>query len=308
VTIRPQYSLADCPRPDLIVVPGGATLRSRDVIAWIKRNAADAEVVLSVCTGAFALAEAGLLDGVGATTHWSALEALQRQSPRTTVRRDLRFVDSGKVVTSAGVSAGIDGALHVVARLLGTEAARQTAKYMEYRWEPEASDLADATAAKPLDRQALERWYLGEWARAAELYQQYVAEHSDDGVAHYRLGTCLAEARRPGAVANLKRAIELGQSHGAAWSNLGLAQLIDQKPREAVESYEKALALGWTRGRTYYNLGCAYALTGRKDKAIDALTRAVDAQFVGRDYLEHDSDLDSLRADPKFQALLQRAN
>jgi putative intracellular protease/amidase len=308
VTVRPQYSIADCPRPDLIVVPGGAPLRSRAVIDWIKRRAPDSELVMSVCTGAFALAEAGLLDGVGATTHWSALDDLQRRSPGTKVQRNVRFVDSGKVVTSAGVSAGIDGALHVVTRLLGTEAARQTARYMEYRWEPEPSDLATASAAKPLERQALERWYLGEWASCAGLYQRYVAEHPDDGIAHYRLGTCLSEARRPGAVAHLKRAIELGQTHGAAWSNLGLAQLVDEKPQEAIQSYEKALALGWRRGRTYYNLGCAYALTSQKAKAIDALARAVDAHFVGRAYLETDSDLVSLRGDPEFQALLQRAN
>jgi transcriptional regulator GlxA family with amidase domain len=139
LTIKPQYTLANCPRPDIIVLPGGNTripLGDDRVIAWIQKASPDASVVLSVCTGAFLLAKAGLLDGKEATTHWGSIEALKKAAPKTKVHANRRVVDNGKVVTCAGVSAGIDGALHVVERTLGKRAAQNTARYMEYRWEP----------------------------------------------------------------------------------------------------------------------------------------------------------------------------
>ena len=138
--VTPEFTLADCPKPDIIVLPGGATgvpLRDPKVIDWIKATSADAEIVLSVCTGAFLLARAGLLDGKEATTHWGSIDRLRKAAPKATVYADRRVVDNGKIVTAAGVSAGIDASLHVVARLLGEPAARDTARYMEYRWEPE---------------------------------------------------------------------------------------------------------------------------------------------------------------------------
>jgi tetratricopeptide (TPR) repeat protein len=90
-----------------------------------------------VCNGAYLLADAGLLDGLEATTHHGALEELAAAHPKTRVTTNRRFVDCGKVLTCAGVSAGIDGALHVVERLHGDAAARATARYMEYDWRPE---------------------------------------------------------------------------------------------------------------------------------------------------------------------------
>ena len=140
LTVTPEYAIDDCPKPDVVVLPGGMTnvpLRDPKVIAWIKTASADAEVTMSVCTGAFLLAKAGLLDGKEATTHWGSVERLKSAAPGITVRADKRVVDNGKVVTTAGVSAGIDGSLHVVRRLLGEPAARETARYMEYKWEPE---------------------------------------------------------------------------------------------------------------------------------------------------------------------------
>ena len=113
-------------------------LANSKVIEWIKKSSERAEVMMSVCTGAFLLVESGLLDGKEATTHWSAIESLKQQAPKTTVRENRRFVDNGKVVTAAGVSAGIDAALHVVDRLLGRDVAQKTARYMEYKWEPES--------------------------------------------------------------------------------------------------------------------------------------------------------------------------
>lgn len=140
VTITPRYTIADAPRPDILVIPGGAAgrvLQDPAAMAWVRSAAGDAEVILSVCNGALVLAKAGLLEGREATTHHGSLEELKRISPTTKVRSDRRFVDTGRIVTSAGVSAGIDGAMHVVERLLGREAARATARYMEYDWKEE---------------------------------------------------------------------------------------------------------------------------------------------------------------------------
>lgn len=138
LTVKPRYTIANCPKPDIIVLPGGNTrvpLRDEKVIAWIQKSSTDAEIVLSVCTGAFLLAKTGLLDDKEATTHWSAIDALKREAPKTKVHADRRYVDNGKVVTCAGVSAGIDGSLYVVERLHGKQTAQDTARYMEYRWE-----------------------------------------------------------------------------------------------------------------------------------------------------------------------------
>lgn len=141
LAVTPRYSFADCPKPDILVIPGGSTgipLADPATVDWIATTARDAEVVTSVCTGSLLLAKAGLLDGLEATTHWGSIDRLRAAAPKATIRPDRRFVDNGQVVTSAGVSAGIDAALHVVDRLLGREVAARTARYLEYRWEPEA--------------------------------------------------------------------------------------------------------------------------------------------------------------------------
>jgi transcriptional regulator GlxA family with amidase domain len=146
VKIVPEYSIQDCPKPDLLVIPGGNTLAAQanpDVIAWVKRVSDENELTMSVCTGAFILAKAGLLDGREATTHWFHVTRLGKAAPNIQVRSDVRFVDTGKILTTAGVSAGIDGSLHVVERLLGHNAAARIAKGMEYKWD--ASAAADAT-------------------------------------------------------------------------------------------------------------------------------------------------------------------
>jgi transcriptional regulator GlxA family with amidase domain len=141
LSINPRYTIADCPPPDLLVVPGGYGARQEMhnpvVLEWIKRCSEPAELVLSVCTGALLLARVGLLRGLAATTHHQAFDLLRAAAPETTLREGERFVDNGKVITSAGISAGIDMSLHVVARLLGLDVAHATARRMEYRWQPE---------------------------------------------------------------------------------------------------------------------------------------------------------------------------
>jgi transcriptional regulator GlxA family with amidase domain len=102
---------------------------------WIKARCQEAELVLSVCTGALLLAKAGLLDGLEATTHHEAIDLLREVAPKATIPAARRLVDNGRVVCSAGIAAGIDMSLYVVARLMGGEVATQTAHQMEYPWE-----------------------------------------------------------------------------------------------------------------------------------------------------------------------------
>jgi transcriptional regulator GlxA family with amidase domain len=140
LSVNPHHRLADCPRPDLLLVPGGQGTRremhNAVLTAWIKARSQEAELILSVCTGALLLAKAGLLDGLEATTHHGAIDLLRQAAPETMVHADRRFVDNGRMVCSAGIAAGIDMSLHVVARLLGPEGAEKTARQMEYPWQP----------------------------------------------------------------------------------------------------------------------------------------------------------------------------
>jgi putative intracellular protease/amidase/YHS domain-containing protein len=134
-SVNPRYKIADCPKPDILIIPGGFTqIPAEDpaVIEWIKASAKDAEVVLSVCTGAFLLGKAGLLDGLDVTTHHDRLAMLKKLTPKANVVEGRRFVDNGRIVTSAGVSAGIDASLHVVGRLLGPKTEDETSQRLEY--------------------------------------------------------------------------------------------------------------------------------------------------------------------------------
>ena len=144
LSINPAYSLETCPRIDLLLVPGGRgarpLLHNERVIRWIQQQAASAELVLSVCTGALLLGKAGLLDGLAATTYHTAFDTLREVAPNTEQRPGERWVDNGRIVTSAGVSAGIDMSLHIVGRLLGPAQADKTARHMEYEhWKPIAT-------------------------------------------------------------------------------------------------------------------------------------------------------------------------
>jgi transcriptional regulator GlxA family with amidase domain len=136
LVVVPRYSLATAPPIDLLVVPGGWGTRTlmgnADVVGWIRHAAASAQHVTGVCTGALLLAEAGLLEGRRATTHWAALEELAALGRGVIVVRDRRVVDDG-VVTSAGVSSGMDMAFYMVQALYGREVADETAHYIEYR-------------------------------------------------------------------------------------------------------------------------------------------------------------------------------
>lgn len=139
-----DYGFDDCPAADIILVPGGmGTRREVDnprLIAFVERMAAGCEIVTSVCTGAFILQRAGLLAGRKAVTHWASMDRLRQLDGVEVVEQ--RFVDTGAVITAAGVSAGIDMALHVVGRLWGAETARRIQHGIEYYPEPPYADVA----------------------------------------------------------------------------------------------------------------------------------------------------------------------
>ncbi len=138
LSINPQYAIDDCPPVDIMVLPGGGTSNvtgDEKLMAWVKKQTASSQITLSVCTGAFVLAENGSLNDLDATTWHGAVDRLRQQFPNVRVHADRRFIDNGRIITSAGVSAGIDSSLHVVSKLFGEESAVNTARYMEYNWQ-----------------------------------------------------------------------------------------------------------------------------------------------------------------------------
>ena len=138
--VQPHHTLADHPPLDLLVVPGGrGTRRERTnlvLLRWIAEQDRRTRLTASVCTGAFLLAAGGLLDGRPATTHWASTDRLCQLHPLVDTRTDERVVDEGRIVTAAGISAGIDMALHLVARLAGTDRAREVRRGIQYDPEP----------------------------------------------------------------------------------------------------------------------------------------------------------------------------
>lgn len=149
MTVTPKYSFADAPEPDILVVPGGAAETAYDnpkVVEWVAAKAKTADHVMSVCNGAFILAKAGLLDGAKATTFYGLIDELRTFAPKTTVVADQRFVDNGKVITSAGLSSGIDASLYLVSKIQGAARARQLALHLEYDWNPDSTFARAALA------------------------------------------------------------------------------------------------------------------------------------------------------------------
>lgn len=129
-------AIADAPALEVLVHPGGQgtrpLLHDRGHLDWVREQRAAVPLMTSVCTGALVYAAAGLLRGRPATTHWGALEELSELDPTVEVRPHDRWVDDGDLITSAGVSAGIDMALHLVVRLAGVDRARQVRRGIEY--------------------------------------------------------------------------------------------------------------------------------------------------------------------------------
>jgi putative intracellular protease/amidase len=280
--VTPDFTPEDAPAPDVLVIPGGNTdvvLRDEAFARWLAKTAAGSELALTVCTGAMVLGKAGMLDGLDVTTFNNAIDSLQRMAPKARVHRGRRFIDNGRIVTTAGVSAGIDGSLHVVARLLGLRVAEQTARYMEYRWTPEPYLATGYTLLNPsLDdrgRAHQQAEILGDeknWTAAAKAYRELVSTDATDATAWYRLGQVLLAAK---------------DYDGA----------IDASRRAATSKQHRVNAL--------YNVACAYSLQGDDTHALESLGKAIDAGLRGPGALG-DPDLEHVRNDPRFPKLAAR--
>lgn len=136
LTVQAHYSFADAPPLEVLIYPGGQGTRpqlsDQGALDWVRRQRAAVPLMTSVCTGSLVYAAAGLLSARPATTHWASLDLLAELDPTIDVRRDERFVDDGDVITSAGISAGIDMTLHLVARLSSHDRARQIRRAIQY--------------------------------------------------------------------------------------------------------------------------------------------------------------------------------
>ena len=147
LTVERHHSLNSSPSPDVLVVPGGVGVRAilddSQILDWIAEQAKKSHLVTSVCTGALLLGRCGLLDGLRATTHHQCIEELRKIAPQSEIVEDRRFVDTGRVITSAGISAGIDMSLHIVSRLIGPDTAHGIATNMEYEYKSEKTKICD---------------------------------------------------------------------------------------------------------------------------------------------------------------------
>ena len=136
--VLPDVEITAHPQLDVLVIPGGivtAELKRKRIIDWIARTASTTQLTASVCTGAFLLGQAGLLNGKNATTHWEDIDDLRSMFPEIHVQAEVRWVDTGQIVTSAGISAGIDMSLYLVSRLESQALAVKTARQMEFEWQ-----------------------------------------------------------------------------------------------------------------------------------------------------------------------------
>lgn len=137
LVIAPDFTIENHPKLDALLIPGGVVdeeLKSQALREWIQTVVPTTKLSASVCTGAFLLARAGLLEGKKATTHWEDIDDLKAMFPNTNVVENVRWVDEGHIVTSAGISAGIDMSLHLVRRLVDNDLAEKTARQLEFDW------------------------------------------------------------------------------------------------------------------------------------------------------------------------------
>jgi len=281
--VQPSYSIADAPKPDIVLFPGGPSSKiynDPEFFAWAKKASIEAEIAQSVCTGAFVLGKAGLLDGLEVTTFHGAIDDLQKTYPKAAVKRGRRFVDNGHVVTTAGISAGIDGSLHVVARLLGRRVADQVATYMEYAWSPEAS-LATGYS--------------------------YFNPSTDGNGRMSQTGDMQYDEKRYSEAEKTYRAI-LAQNatNRDAWSSLGVILAAQEKHREAADAFVHSAQgeSGHMTAYTYYRAAAEYAQSGQKEQAIAMLEKAFEGGFPNRARVAQDPQFASIAAEPRVKQML----
>lgn len=162
LSVGVDHGFDDAPAADVVLVPGGdvdVVRKDAETLDWLRARSAPADQVLSVCTGAFILADAGLLDSGEATTFHRAFGYFERLYPEVRLIRDQRWVDNGKIVTSAGLASGIDAALHVVAERLGVRKAQSIALHLEYDWSPDQGFVRGLMADRHIRMPAAEIQY-----------------------------------------------------------------------------------------------------------------------------------------------------
>ena len=155
MAVTPAHSFETAPVPTILLVPGGdvrSIVEDKAAVDWVRATAGKAKHVLSVCNGAFILAEAGLLENQKATTYYPLMDMLESAAPGIHVVRDARCVDNGKVITSAGLSSGMDSSIHLVSKILGLATAQRLALNLEYDWKPEGGYVRGALAVNHMPR------------------------------------------------------------------------------------------------------------------------------------------------------------
>jgi putative intracellular protease/amidase len=213
--VTPDTSFADAPPFDVLLIPGGDVAdaqRDAHILDFIRQRSVPAKQVLSVCTGAFILGATGLLDGDKATTFTPRIDELAKAFPKIQVIRDVRWADNGKLITSAGLSSGIDAALHVVARLRGTDEARTAALRMEYDWNPEGGFVRSLLADRYLTKKLLQGGV--DWPKDAKFDEYVSAGDRDRWVLRYRVQTATPAAE-------LVDRIDVGARKSGVWHPAG---------------------------------------------------------------------------------------
>ena len=281
--VVPNYSIANAPKADIVIFPGGPAAKifnDPDFFAWAKKAANEAEVAQSVCTGAFVLAKAGLLDNLEVTTFHGAIEGLRKDYPNARVEDGRRFVDNGHVVTTAGISAGIDGSLNVVARLLGRRVADQVATYMEYHWTPEAYLATKYAYLNPSTNEIGRLIQNGDmefeaknFSGAEKIYRTVLKENPRNHEAWYSLGLTLRET----------------QDHASA------AQAFASAAESAPDEHHAAYM--------FYTSATEYARAERNDDAFQMLRKAIALGFPDRD-VANDASFAKMKDDPRMKTIV----
>ena len=282
--VVPNYSIANAPKPDIVLFPGGPASKIYDdpeFFAWAKKASAEAEIAQSVCTGAFVLAKAGMLDNLEVTTFHGAIEGLRKQYPNAKVQDGRRFVDNGHIVTTAGISAGIDGSLNVVARLLGRRVADEVATYMEYHWSPES--------------------YL------ATKYS-YLNPSTDDTGRAMQSGDMQYDQKNYAEAERVYRAVlEKNPKHAEAAYSLGVVFRAKDDHAAAAQAFVNAASITEDRDhapRILYNAAVEYARAEQNDDAIQTLRRAFTAGFSDRDAVAKNPVFAKLKDDARMKAII----
>jgi len=231
--VTPDASFATAPPFDVLLIPGGDVEDAQKdprVLEFIRQRSVPARQVLSVCTGAFILGATGLLDGDKATTFTPRIDELATAFPKIDVIRDVRWADNGKLITSAGLSSGIDAALHVVARVRGTDEARTVAMRLEYDWKPDGGFVRSRMADRFLTKKLLQAGV--EWPKDAK-FDEYVSTGDlDQWVSRYHVETATPAAE-------LLDRLDAGARKSGLWKAAGKHRWTNrQEGRDVMLSFE----------------------------------------------------------------------